>query len=76
LPVSQGTALPKPETPADAATASATLVETVARGELTPGEAGETSKLIERFTRAVDLHQIQQRLVRLEATAAKCPEAC
>ncbi len=59
--------LPKLETAADAVKATAAPVEAVAAGELTPSEAAELSKLIEGFSRAVDLHEIQQRLDRLEA---------
>jgi hypothetical protein len=61
-------ALPKLATAADAVGATAALVKAVASGELTPSEAAELSKLVEAFTRAVDLHEIQQRLDRLEAT--------
>lgn len=60
-------ALPKLEAAADAVRATAALVEAVAAGELTPSEAAELSKLVEGFTRAVDLHDIQARLERLEA---------
>ncbi len=59
--------LPKLETAQDAMRATAALVNAVAAGELTPGEAAELSKLIESFSRAVDLHDIQQRLHRIEA---------
>ncbi len=59
-------ALPKLETPADAVKASAALVEAVAGGDLTPSEAAELSKLVEGFTRAADLHDIQARLEKLE----------
>jgi hypothetical protein len=61
--------LPKLETPADAVKASAALCEAVALGQITPGETGELSKLIEGFTRAVELHEIHQRLDKLEAAA-------
>ncbi len=59
-------ALPKLETSADAVQATAALVEAVAVGDLTPSEAAELSKLVEGFTRAVDLHDIQTRLAKLE----------
>ncbi len=59
-------ALPKLETAADAVKATAALVEAVAAGDLTPSEAGELSKLVEGFTRAADLHDIQARLEKLE----------
>jgi hypothetical protein len=61
--------LPKLETVADAAKASAALVEAVAAGELTPTEAAEVSKLVDSFTRGVQAHDIEERLARLEAAA-------
>jgi hypothetical protein len=39
-------AMPKMETAADAVKASAALVDAVANGDITPGEAGELSKLV------------------------------
>jgi len=60
-------ALPKLESAGDAVAATAAPVSAVASGDLTPGEAGELSKLVEGFSRAVELHDIQQRLDRLEA---------
>ncbi len=63
-------ALPKLETAADAVQASAALVEAVAKGELTPSEAAELSKLVEGFTRALEAHDHEQHLERLEAQAA------
>jgi hypothetical protein len=59
-------ALPKLETPADAVQAAAALVEAVASGELTPLEAGELSKLLEGFTRAIEVHDLMARVERLE----------
>lgn len=60
-------ALPALVTAADAVLASAALVEAVASGALTPSEAGDLSKLVDGFTKAVELHEIQQRLDKLEA---------
>jgi hypothetical protein len=62
----------KLETPADAVAASAALVEAVAGGELRPGEAGELSKLIEGFTKAMELHEIVACLEKLEGESARC----
>jgi len=59
--------LPKLETAADAVKATAALVEAVSVGDITPGEAAELSKLVDGFTKAVELHEIQQRLDKLEA---------
>jgi hypothetical protein len=60
-------ALPKLEVAADAVKAAAALAEAVATGDLTPSEAGELSKLVDGFTRAVETHDVQQRLERIEA---------
>jgi hypothetical protein len=60
-------AMPKLETVGDAVKATAALAEAVANGDITPGEAGELSKLVDGFTKAVELHEIQQRLDKLEA---------
>ena len=60
-------ALPKLETPADAVSATAALVAAVAEGELTPSEAGELSKLVDAFTKAVHAHEFEERLAKLEA---------
>jgi hypothetical protein len=62
-------ALPKLEAPADAVTAASALVAAVGSGELTPSEAGELQKLIDGYTRAVELTDIQERLARLEEAA-------
>lgn len=59
--------LPKLETAGDAVKATAALAEAVAAGDITPGEAGELSKLVDGFTKAVEMHEIQQRLDKLEA---------
>jgi hypothetical protein len=59
--------MPKLETAADAVKATAALAEAVAAGDITPGEAGELAKLVDGFTKAVELHEIQQRLDKLEA---------
>jgi hypothetical protein len=60
-------ALPKLETPADAVKATATLVEAVASGDLTPTEAEDLSRLVDRFVRAVETTDILVRLESLEA---------
>ena len=59
--------LPKLEVAVDAVKATAALAEAVASGDLTPSEAGEISKLVDGFTKAVEQHDIQQRLERIEA---------
>jgi len=59
--------MPTLESPADAVKASAALCLAVADGALTPSEAGELAKLVDGYLKAVDLHEIQQRLDKLEA---------
>jgi hypothetical protein len=63
-------ALPPLERPEDAIKVSAALCQAVASGQLTPAEAGELAKLVGGFTKAIELHEIQQRLDRLEAATA------
>jgi hypothetical protein len=62
-------ALPKLETAADAVAASAALLAAVADGELTPSEAAELQKLVDGFTRAIEAHEFEQRLAKLEGRA-------
>ncbi len=59
-------ALPKLETAADAVKATAAVANAVASGELTPMEAGEMAKLVEGFTRAFEIYDIDKRLSLLE----------
>jgi hypothetical protein len=61
--------LPKIQCPGDAVTASAAILSAVADGILTPGEAGEISKLIEGFIRTLEVAEHEERLARLEETA-------
>ncbi len=60
-------ALPPLESAADAVKATAALVAAVAAGDLTPSEAAELSKLVEGYTRAVELRELEARLAALEA---------
>jgi hypothetical protein len=59
-------ALPALAQAADAAKASAAIVEAVAIGELTPSEAGDLSRVIEGFTRTLEATELEQRIERLE----------
>jgi len=59
--------MPKLETPADAIRAMAAIVSAVASGDLTPAEANELAKLVDTFTRAIEAHELEERLRRLEA---------
>jgi Family of unknown function (DUF5681) len=62
--------LPKLETPADVLTAVSAIAEGVAAGELTPGEAGELSKLIDSFRSVVETVSFEARIAALEGKAA------
>src|SRR3954453_3409231 len=47
--------LPKIETAADAKAGGAAILQAVADGELTPSEAADLSKLLEGFTRVIEV---------------------
>jgi hypothetical protein len=61
--------LPKLESTASAVQATAAIAEAVASGEITPMEAGELSKLVESFTRAFVLHDLDARVRKIEERA-------
>jgi Family of unknown function (DUF5681) len=63
--------LPAIETAADLMKASAALLQAVAAGELTPGEAGDVAKLIDAHVRAIEITDVQERLAALETEAGK-----
>ncbi len=63
--------LPKIATAADAAQAMAVLLAAVAKGDVTPGEAAEIAKLIETFTRTLEIADLEARVARLEEVAPK-----
>jgi hypothetical protein len=58
-------ALPKLDTAEDAKAAAA-ILKAVADGDLTPGEAGELSKLLESYTRVIEVAEFEKRLEALE----------
>jgi Family of unknown function (DUF5681) len=58
--------MPKLETAADAVKAMAAIIGAVASGDLTPVEANELSKLVDTFTRAIEAHDLDERIRRLE----------
>ena len=60
-------ALPEMKTVADALTAINHIVQAVAKGELTPGEATSLAGLIEAFRKVVETNDLEQRITRLEA---------
>ena len=59
--------LPALQTPADAAAAMAAIATEVADGNLMPSEAGELSKLVDAYVRAVEANDFDQRLRAIEA---------
>ena len=58
--------LPKIESADDAAKAMASLVESVAAGEVTPGEAVEVCKVVDTFIRTLEMTEPEARLRVLE----------
>jgi hypothetical protein len=58
--------LPTMESAADAKSAVAAIIEAVAKGILTPSEAGELGKLVDSFTKAAEALEIVERITRLE----------
>jgi hypothetical protein len=58
--------VPKIEKAADALTASAAIVEAVARGELTPTEAHEITALLTSHIKLLEAVEFEQRLTALE----------
>lgn len=58
--------LPKMEAAKDAATAAAAIVGAVARGEITPNEAGELGRLVEAFAKTLQVSDHEARLEALE----------
>ena len=59
--------MPELLTAGDAKFAAAALLQAVSKGELTPSEASELSKLVESFTRVLEVTDLEERLSRLEA---------
>jgi len=59
--------MPKLETASDAIKAMGAVVGAVAAGDLTPGEAGEMAKLVENFTNALKVEDLQKRVDAIEA---------
>jgi len=59
--------LPPLATTQDASLAMLKILEGVSRGELTPNEAGEISKVIENYAETVRLSDLEQRISEMEA---------
>lgn len=58
--------LPKIETAAEASKAMGAVLEAVAAGDITPGEASEVGKIVEGFVRTLEANEFEARLRALE----------
>lgn len=58
--------IPELNSAADASNAMAAIAVAVARGELGVSEAGELSKLVETYVRAIEATELEKRLLALE----------
>jgi hypothetical protein len=70
MPLSKGRllrfVLPKLDTAADTVSALSTILRAVAAGELTTVEASELANTLGAFCKALELHNIEKRVERLE----------
>jgi uncharacterized protein DUF5681 len=62
--------LPPLHSAASALSALADIAAAVSRGDLTPAEADNVSKLLDRYVRTLESTEIEQRVARLEREAA------
>lgn len=58
--------LPPIETASDALKASATIVSSVAEGQITPVEASDLSNVLEKHLSAIRAHSLEERVAQLE----------
>jgi hypothetical protein len=63
--------MPKIETAGDGLKAIATILDAVARGNLTPGEAGDVVRVVEAFTRSSETIALEARIAALEQRSEK-----
>ena len=63
--------IPVIETAGDLPKAIAVLLQAAGRGDLTPGEAGRLAALVGEAGRAIELHDLEVRLQRLEEQQAQ-----
>jgi hypothetical protein len=59
--------LPAIKSASDASAAMAAILNAVASGELTPGEAGDVARLIETFAKTHETAELERRITALEA---------
>ena len=64
-------AMPKIKCAADLIGATAALTAAATAGEITPSEAGDLVRLVEGTARAIEVHELAERLSRLEAQVSK-----
>jgi hypothetical protein len=64
---------PKIKEAKDAVSATAAIANAVARGELTPSEAAELSKVVESYARALQSVEFESRLSNLERAVERDP---
>jgi hypothetical protein len=65
--------LPKLLKPEDAIAATSALAAAVSAGEITPSEAAELAKVVGSFVQALELHDLAERIARLEEAAKALP---
>lgn len=61
--------MPEIKSPADALAAATAIIQAVAGGDLTPGEAAELGKVVESFSRVAETADLAERIKRLEQMA-------
>jgi hypothetical protein len=62
--------LPEITSPKQAAAAIASVLAAVAKGDITPTEASEVSKIVDVYVRAVETTELAERIARLERSAS------
>jgi hypothetical protein len=63
--------LPSKSSAADASNAMTALLESTARGDLTPGEAAAVAALVEQYRKTLELTELEARVAALEVGHAK-----
>ena len=59
--------LPELKTAGDAVKAAGAILNAVAAGDITPGEAAELGRLVESFARTIEVSDLEDRIARIEA---------
>jgi hypothetical protein len=66
--------LPPIEKPADLVAASSEIARAVGEGEISPGDAASISTIVGNAGRAIELHQLAERIERIEAQAEQAAQ--